>query len=248
MKRYILLFCVLVVPVFNGTAEQDFQKILKEIYDKKSFMETDFSCTNTIVWEKPGEETTLRQAKVFRRDGEDKFVLLILKPQTQKGQGYLQAEGNMWFYDPESRKFAHTSLKDTFQDSDARNSDFRKSSLSKDYEVTGHTEDKLGRYEVYILDLAATNDEVTYPFLRLWVRKEGHLILKCENYSLAKRLLRTDLFPKYAKVRDKIIPTKMLFIDALTEGKKTQISLKDISLAHLPDSVFTKSYIERVNR
>ena len=40
----------------------------------------------------------------------------------------------------------------------------------------------------------------------------------------------------------------MIFVDELVKGKKTTITLSDISLAAVPDSVFTKSYIERVNR
>ena len=46
--------------------------------------------------------------------------LLIQEPVTQKGQGYLLEGDNLWFYDPSSRQFAHTSLKETFQDSDVQ--------------------------------------------------------------------------------------------------------------------------------
>lgn len=229
-------------------AEPDFPAILKKIDSSRNITDSDFSCIATVVSEKPDDETDVKQARMFRRDMEDKFVILILKPEIQKGEGYLQAGDNLWFYDPESRKFAHTSLKDNFHDSDAKNSDFRKLNLSEDYTVDGYTRGKLGKYDVYIADLSANNNEVTYPYLKLWIRRDNYIILKSEDYSLTKRLMRTSLYPGYTKVRDKFIPTRMLFINELTEGERTQVTMKDISLSDLPDSVFTKSFIERVNR
>jgi hypothetical protein len=59
--------------------------------------------------------------------------------------------------------------------------------------------------------------------------------------------MRTSYYPTYAKAGDNYIPTKMIFIDELIEGKKTQITISDISTKDIPDSIFTKSYVERVN-
>jgi len=41
---------------------------------------------------KPDEETEVKQAKMFRRDSEDKFVILILKLEIQRREGYLQVD------------------------------------------------------------------------------------------------------------------------------------------------------------
>ena len=116
------------------------------------------------------------------------------------------------------------------------------------HEVTSWEEGKLGKYDVYILDLKALHDEVTYPYQKIWVRKDNNLLLKMEDYSLNKRHMRTAFFPNYAKVGGKYLATKMLFVDELTKGRKTQITTTNISLEDLPDSVFTKAYVERVNR
>ena len=224
------------------------QQVLRNIDDNSNFENSDFSCTYTFVSEEPGAERSVRQAKLFRRDRNDSMVIVILKPEVQRGQGYLQTGENMWFYDPESRKFTHTSVKDSFQETVARNGDFRRSAVSEDYRIESSADGTLGDYDVIIADLEAVSSDVPYPFLKLWIRKDNHIILKSEEFSLTRRLIRTGLFPKYAKVDDKYVPTLMLFVDALIEGKKTQITLKEISLKELSDSVFTKSYIERVNR
>lgn len=228
-------------------ADPDFIKMLEEIDNLGSFDDTDFSCVYTFVSEKPGEETEVTQARMFRRDESEQFVMLILKPDYQKGQGYLKVDENVWFYDPESRKFTHSSMKENVQNSEARNSDMDGLSLSEDYEVASWEKGVLGNFETYILNLAALNNEVTYPKLKLWVRTDQTIVLKEEDYSLSDRLMRTTYFPKYVKVGDKYVPSQILIVDNLQEGEKTQLTMKNPSIADLPDSVFSKAYIERVN-
>jgi outer membrane lipoprotein-sorting protein len=201
-----------------------------------------------VVSEKPDEDTSVFKVRMFRRDREDKFLMLFLEPETQKGQGYLQLEDNLWFYDPESRKFSHSSYKENLQDSETKNSDFRRSALVDDYEVESYTEEVLGRYPVYVVNLKATNNEVSYPRARVWIRTDNHLVLKAESYSLSDRLMRTAYYPNYVEVQGRYIPSRMLFVDELKEGEKSQVTIKDVSLSSLPDSVFTKAYLERVNR
>ena len=98
------------------------------------------------------------------------------------------------------------------------------------------------------MTLEARTNEVTYPQRRTWVTTDTRLVLKSEDYSANGRLMRTSLIPSYARVDDKYIATRIIFVDNLIEGKKTQITFTDISFAPLADSVFTKAYVERVNR
>jgi outer membrane lipoprotein-sorting protein len=251
MRKTSIIFTIFLLVIscgFAWTAEPDFKTILATVDEMSNFENSDFSATYTVVSDKPGEDSSVFKVRMFRRDLEEKFLLLFLEPETQKGQGYLQLEDNLWFYDPESRKFSHSSLKENLEDSETKNSDFRRSSLAEDYEVESYAEQVLGKYPVYVLDLVANNDEVPYPRLRLWLHRDNPLVLKVEDYSLSERLMRTAYYPKYMKVSGRFIPSRMLFVDELKEGEKTQVTIKDASVAELPDSVFTKAYLERVNR
>ena len=252
MKKTItigLSILFLLIPLLGSwAAEPDLKAILQTVDEMSNFETTDFSATYKIVSEKPGEETSVFTIRMFRRDRSDQFLLLFLEPEIQKGQGYLQLEDNLWFYDPESRKFSHSSLKENLEDSETKNSDFRRSSLAEDYEVDSYSEETLGKYEVYVVNLLASNDEVPYPRMKLWIHKDQPLVLKVEDYSLSDRLMRTAYYPKYMRVENRFIPSRMLFVDELKEGEKTQVTIKDASVAILPDSVFTKAYLERVNR
>ena len=101
--------------------------------------------------------------------------------------------------------------------------------------------------EIWIIGLEGMNNEVSYPFKKIYVTKKESLLLKSEDFSLAKRLLRTAYYTSYAKIGSSYVADKILFVDALVQGKKTQIALSGISTALIPDSVFTKAYVERVN-
>jgi len=214
----------------------------------RNFVGGDFAAVMTMISEDPEEGVEKQVVQQFRRDDDDKFLMLIQEPAVKLGQGYLRVDDNLWFYDPESRQFTHTSMKERFSGSDARNSDFGMSSLTDDYTITDVREGTLGSYQVYILELSATNNEVTYPRELMWVTRDLLLPLKVEAYSETDRLMRTSLYPSYARAGDTYIATTMIFVDELIEGKKTQISLTDISVDPLPDSIFTKAYLERVNR
>ncbi len=244
----IIVSFMFFLPVSLFSESVDYTAILRDIDELRSFDKADFSAVLTMISEDPEKGLEKKVVQMFRRDRDDKFLMLIKEPEVQRGQGYLKVGKNMWFYDPESRKFSHISLKENFAGTDAKNSDFSKSKLAKDYSVISHSEGKLGRFDVYILELKAKNNEVTYPYMKLWVTKNPHLVLKVENYSLNKRLLRISYYPRYARVGDSYIATRMIFIDNLVKNKKTQISLENLSVEKLPDYVFTKSYVERVNR
>ncbi|MFP4363036.1 MAG: outer membrane lipoprotein-sorting protein [Spirochaetia bacterium] len=250
MKRIVLILIIGALATVSGftQSEPDFQAILNEIDEMQNFEDTDFSCTYRLVSEKPGEETSVTEVRIFRRDAEDKMLMLFLQPEVQRGQGYLRLGENVWFYDPESRQFAHSTMRENIQDSEARNSDLSESSLSEDYEIISSEEGTLGRHDVWILTLEANNDEVAYPVLKMWIRRDNNLLLMVEEYSLSERLLRTSVYPSYTQVGDHYIPSRMLFIDNLREGERTQVSIGDISLGEIPDNVFTKAYLERVSR
>ena len=231
----------------TSAQEPDFEEVLRTI-DTRSNFQGDLSATFTLESTDPDEGDETLQVRFFRRDDEDKFLLLILKPETQLGQGYLNIADGLWFYDPESRQFTYSSLSESFEDSDANNDDFGASSLAEDYDIVSSREGALGNFEIWILELEAANDEVTYPFRTIWVTRDNNLLLKSEDYSLTRRLLRTSFFPSYAKVGDSFIADRMIFVDALVENKTTSVTITEITAATIPDNVFTKAYIERVNR
>jgi outer membrane lipoprotein-sorting protein len=227
----------------------DFKKLLAAVDANGDFGTADYSAVFTIVTQKPQEKDSVMQIKLFRRDENDQVVWIILKPDAQKGQGFLKVEDNIWMYDPESGKFSHSTMKEQIQNSKAKSSDLKRASYAEDYDVASWEEGMLGKYPVYMLSLKAKNNEVSYPTLKLSVRKDKPLVLKEEDYSLSDRLMRTMLYPpKYIEVGGKTVYSQILIQDELNKGEKSQLTISDVSIAKLPDATFSKAFLGQTSR
>ena len=249
MKKLLLTLTATLALTGMAAAEDevDTHALLAKVDDQTNFKTIDISAKVTVVAHKPGEEDNITQCEYFRRDAEDKFMILILKPEVNKGQGYLKIDENIIFYDPESRKFSKMTGANNFQDSNAKNSDFQDSTLAEDYTVTAFGKEKLGTKDTYSLTLQAKRNDVTYPKRKIWVEVSTGLLLKSEDYSLSDRLMRTSLYGKYLKINDRFVPQLMRFDDNLKKGEFTVLTLENPSLNKLPDAVFTQAYLEKVN-
>jgi len=252
-RKILTAFLLILFPFFSYGI--DFNNLLEKVDTLVNYPDSDFSAEYTIVQDRPGEGQTTTVSAVFRRDSEEKYVIIILKPEISKGQGYLKMEDTLWFYDPESRRFNSTSSKERFQNSNARNSDFTRSTLASDYDVIDGERIKLGRFDCWLLHLEANNNEVSYPVMKIWISDDG-LVRKTEDYSLSGQLLRTTAVPDYHLTGNKYVPVRILFIDnlagAVVNGKfiheKTQITIARPSLKTVPSSVFSKTFLENIGR
>lgn len=247
MKR-IIVAALAALSLIAAAGAQDAKKILAELDAVQDFTGKDFSALYTIVSQKPGEKDSVSQARMFRRDGKDQFAMIILLPEVNKGQGYLREDDKVWFYDPTSRKFSFSSIKESIQDSEAKGSDLTLRSTADDYEVTSMREGLLGKVKVWILDLKAKTTEVSYQRLVLYVLKDRTMLLKEEAYSVSGRLMRTTLFPKYVELDGKMLPSQILIVDELNPGERSQLTMSEQSVEPLPDSVFTKAFLEQVQK
>lgn len=257
MCKKIHCFTALAVFLFCGTALWAItdQELLARVDSLVSYYDTDFSAEYTIVQEKPGQARSTTVAGIFRRDSSETYVIVIMQPLISKGQGYLKQGKTLWFYDPQSRRFNTTSSSERFQNTNARNSDFTRSTLAQDYKVTAGKNETLGRYKCRVLSLEALTNEVTYPKMKVWISEDG-LLRKSEDYSLSGQLLRTSAIPDYHQIGRRFVPKQILFVETLRganvngkfENEKTQITINKPSFSKVADSTFSKTFLEAVNR
>ena len=247
----ILLFCCI---LFAVSADTDYIKMLKEVDELVTFKGTDLSAEYTIVKRDPDGSSSTTVAAMFRRDSEEKFVILVLQPIADKGKGYLKQGNNLWLYDPIGKGFTFTSAKERFQDSSFRVSDFTGSNYAENYQIVSATQEKLGKFNCTVFDLKAITKSVSFPKVKIWV-SEDNLVRKLEDYSLSGQLMRTSAFPSYQKVGKRWVPAKIIIQDYLVfrkvgdkiEYERTTVDIKNPSLKKQPDSLYTKEYLERVN-
>ena len=258
MMRIMLVPVLLVFANMSAAANvQNLtdEQLLARVDSLASFLDTDFSAEYTIVTDRPGQGLTTTVAGIFRRDANETYVIVVMQPTANRGQGYLRQGNTLWVYDPQSRRFNTTSNTARFQNTNARNSDFTRSTLSQDYRVVSSEYQTLGRFRTRVLTLEAVTNEVTFPRMRVWICEEG-LLRKTEDMSLSGQLLRTTAIPDYHRIGGRFVPTQILFVDALRgayiDGRfvneRTQITISRPSFNRLADSVFSKTFLESVSR
>jgi len=226
----------------------DFLMLVRRTDIRSSFYNSDMSATISMVSVSPDRGTFANKEQIYRRDKDDAFLTIMTEPESRKGQGMLRVDNNMWRYDPTSRKFTHTTLKDTYENSTVTNNDFRRWQRSIDYSVVNITTGTLGNYKVIIGELKANNDEVPFPYIKMYIEADRKIVLKVEEYSLSMKLLRTAYYTQYVQIGDSLIPTVQIFQDGLIPEKRSQVTYTDISTKPLPDYYFTKEYLERVSQ
>ena len=254
MKK-IILTVLLGAAVFAS----GFAQVSKDIADKAfKIMENtedvlayhgDYSATMSLVIDKPGKPRENLQYKIFQRTDDKLMTLVQLFPEADKGVGYLRDNENIWSYDPISRKFSHTSIKEALGDSDVKLDDVdqAKTKWRENYEVTAYEEGTLGKFAVDIITLTAKTTDPAYAKSKYYIRKDIPLLLKEEDFSGSDRLMRTILLPKYAKVPAGYVATQAIMRDELNKGEQTQQVISDLTFDKLPDRIFTKAYLEGLN-
>lgn len=233
LKARAALFIAFILTGASAFAQPDFKALLKEVDLMGSFAGKDVSVTYSVVDYNPGEPDSYFQWSFFRRDDRDEMVMLTLKPERKAGEGILKVGDDVYMYQPDVG-WTHHSMSRDIQGSKAKASDFRGSSLEDDYDIVETGEAKLGKFDAWVLTLKAKTVEVSYDWVKVWIRKDKPLLLKVENYSQAAsfkdaKLLRTVSYPpKYVEVAGKAIPVETLMeeiVDGKKTGKKTILSI-----------------------
>ncbi|GMO16876.1 MAG: outer membrane lipoprotein-sorting protein [Spirochaetaceae bacterium] len=255
MKRFFKP-CLFLIAAVLVAASPD-EELLVKVDSLASYTDSDFSAVYEIVQTRPGQSETSTVAGVYRRDAKEQYVIIILEPSISKGQGYLKEGNTLWFYDPESKSFNSTSSRERFQNSNASNSDFTRSTFSLDYTISSGSNEVYGPNKCRVLELRAkaSAKSVSYPKVKIWVSADG-LVRKTEDYSLSGQHLRTTEIPAYYRIGPRFVPKAIRITDKLrgqtVAGKfvseQTIISVREPRFDKLRDTIFTKAYLSSISR
>jgi hypothetical protein len=221
--------------------EQDERQQQTGDYQALAFIERKEKDKNDLVYE----------AVVYRRDENDKLVILFLQPKEEAGKGYLRIDKSMFFYDPTVGKWERKTERERIAGTDSRRQDFDESRLAEEYDARWIADVKLGKLEAHHLELKAKPGvDVAYPVLQLWIDKSNHNMLKRQEFALSGRLMRTQYFPKWAKLYseskkgDVWVPQEQRIFDEVEKGNKTTIVIRSVDLKPVSDAYFTKAWLE----
>lgn len=252
MKTYAFLFLTLISfsSQAAGLTQAQVDELVKVVDDRQR-NSGDFQALALVKETEKDKEPKLFQAVYYRRDADDKFMMLFTKPKEEAGKAYLKIDKNLWNFEPSTGKWERRTEREKLAGTNSRKSDFDESRLAEEYTGQFEGEDKLGNFKVHKVKLKAKEGvDVAYPIIGLWIDQQDKNVLKREEFALSGKLMRTMFYPKWqkkfsaSKKADVWVPEEIRIFDELEKGNTTIVLIKDVDMNPLAENMFTKAWIE----
>ncbi len=204
----------------------------------------DYTMRVTITSTKPGKKPRTGTYAVMVK-GKDKTVIKTLSPISDRGRILLMRENDLWAFLPQASKPLRISLRERLL-GDVANGDLARANFSGDYDPRLLKPESLEGKECYVLELTAISGDVTYAKVVLWVQTGTFQPLRAEFYAISGRLLKTCVYEGYAKVADRLRPTRLVMTDALNRQQQSVLDYEGVTVAPLAEKYFTKDYLKKL--
>ena len=195
------------------------------------------------------------QLVAYRRDADDKLMMLFLKPKAEAGKGYLRIDKSLFMYDPATGKWDRRTERERIGGTDSRRADYDESRLAEEFTPTWVAEEKLGKFDVHHLRLDAKEGaDVAYPVVHIWVDQATGNLLKQQEHALSGKLMRTAYYPKWEKMfsqskgAEVYFPREIRIFDEVEKSNRSVIVLQKVDLSTLEANIFTKAWLESRSR
>lgn len=226
-----------------------------QVVDDRQRNSGDYKSLAYIERKEKNQNDLVYEAVIYRRDEDDKLMILFSKPKSEAGKGYLRIDKNLWLYDPTVGKWERRTERERIGGTDSRRNDFDESRLAIEYEPAYVGAEKLGKFDVHHLKLTAKEGiDVAYPILELWIDVASNNVLKRQEFALSGKLMRTAYYPKWEKLfspsknAEVYYPKEIRIFDEIEKGNSTVVLLQSVDLNALPANIFTKAWLESKSR
>lgn len=219
------------------------QSIL-ERSDEIRFPSDGFQVDITISSAAPNQDMENRKYRVLSK-GNENTVVMILEPASERGQIMLMKGRDLWVFMPDVSQPIRLGLAQRLT-GEVSNGDLARANFVGDYKPKLVGKDRLDGEDFHVLELNAVDRGVTYRRVKLWVNQANDRPYKAEFYSLSNRLMKTCSYEGYQMMAGKVRPTRLVMQDALRAGERSIMEYKQMKLRDLPDKVFSKDYLKKL--
>ncbi|MHB1231454.1 MAG: outer membrane lipoprotein-sorting protein [Burkholderiales bacterium] len=227
-----------------AAAEDPVARGILEKSDEIRFPSQGFQVDVDITSTTPGEATEQRKYRILSK-GNDNTVVMILEPASERGQIMLMKGRDLWVFMPEVSQPIRLGLAQRLTGQVA-NGDLARVNFTGDYTPKLLRTEKLKGEDDYVLELLAVDRSVTYHRVLLWVNKANYWPRKAEFYALSGRLLKTCTYENFEFMAGKQRPARMIIQDALKPRDLSVLDYGNMKLRDLPDKVFSKDYLKKL--
>ncbi len=230
------------VPPAND--EMTIARSIVEKADLIRFPAEGFQVDVTIATTQADKSIDTRKYRVLSK-GNENTVIMITEPASERGQILLMKGRDLWVFMPEVSQPVRISLAQRLTGQVA-NGDLARANFSGDYTPKLIRTETIGADTYNVLELIAVDRSVTYQRVIYWVNQKTFAPFKAEFHSLSNRLLKRARYENYQTMAGKLRPTRMVMEDALRAGEQSVLEYSAMKLRNLPDKVFTKDYLKKL--
>lgn len=248
-NRYLLaalFFLPILTPGAQAEANEE-DAAAKNILAKSDeirFPSEGFQVDISIASSAPGQDTENRKYRVLSK-GNENTVVMILEPASERGQIMLMKGRDLWVFMPNVSQPIRLGLAQRLT-GEVSNGDLARANFVGDYSPKLLRREKLDGESAYVLELSAVDRGVTYHRVLLWVDEDSYRPRKAEFYSLSNRLMKTCRYDNFQTMAGKKRPTRLVMEDALRAGERSVMEYDQMKLRDLPDKVFSKDYLKKL--
>jgi len=178
--------------------------------------------------------------------GNENTVVLTMEPASERGQILLMRGRNLWVFMPAVSQPVRLSLAQRLT-GEVANGDLARANFQGDYNATYLQQEEVNGEAAHVLDLKAVDGGVTYARVKYWIRAADNQPLKAEFYAVSGRLLKTCTYEEIKPMAGAQRPTRLVMRDALKEGSVSVLTYSEMNPRPLPDKLFTKDYLKKLN-
>ncbi len=219
------------------------RKIVEEA-DHIRFPQEGFQVDVTINTSNGETTADERRYRVLSK-GNENTVVMVTEPASERGQIMLMKGHDLWVFLPNVSQPVRLSLGQRLTGQVA-NGDLARANFAGDYAPRILRTETIEGEEYYVLELSAVDRSVTYQRVVYWVRKSNFWPYRAEFYSASDRLLKTCVYQNFEKMAGRLRPTRLVMEDALRKAERSTLEYSAMKLRDLPDKVFTKDYLKRL--
>lgn len=245
----LILSTVWATPALALTPEE-VTKIVQTV-DERQRAPGDFKASCYIEQKQKDKNDLIFESLVYRREEQEKFVFLTVKPKSEAGKGWLRVDKNMFLYDPSVGKWDRRTERERIANTDTRRADLDSSRYSRDFDAVYKGEEVLGKVKAHRIELTVKKGvDVAYPRVEIWADATTGNLMKQLDYGESGKLMRSVYYPKWGKSMSEVkkadvyYPREIRIFDELDKGNSTVVQLDNIELKPLEANIFTKAWVE----
>ncbi len=254
LRSALAALLLVAAPGARALTQQETDALVKQV-DERQRSSGDYKALCYMEAKEKDKTDVVYEMVVYRREAEEKLMILFARPKSEAGKGYLRLDKNLWLYDPSTGKWERRTERERIGGTDTRRGDLDESRLAEEYRAVWEADEKLGVYATHRLLLDAREGvDVAFPRIRLWIDAATGNVLKRQELALSGRLMRTGYYPRWKRIyseskkADVWFPEEMRFYDEVEKANSTLLLVRQVDLRPLDPNIFTKAWLESKSR